>query len=83
MGATSVAAQPARGQPVPYPAELARRLIETYTYPGDTVLDPFAGSGTTVYTAARLGRLGLGVDLWAEYLDRAAAEAGAELANLG
>lgn len=67
--------------PAPYPAELARRLIETYTYPGDTVLDPFAGSGTTVYTAARLGRLGLGVDLCAEYLDRAAAEAGAELAR--
>lgn len=44
------------GHPAPFPAELPRRLIELYTYKGDTVLDPFAGSGSTALAAARTGR---------------------------
>lgn len=58
--------------PAPWPAEIPRRLIELYTFQGDTVLDPFSGSGTTAFCAQRLGRLGLGVDLSEEYVRRSA-----------
>jgi len=68
--------QPARSRwhPAPFPAELARRVIELYSFPGDLVLDPFAGTATTVWAAAAAGRLGVGVDLSAAYLARAVAE---------
>ncbi len=59
--------------PAPYPAELARRLIQLYSYAGDLVLDPFAGSGTTVCEAARAGRQGVGVEARADYVARARA----------
>jgi hypothetical protein len=41
-------------------------------YVPGTVLDPFAGSGTTLYVARKLGRRGIGIDLNPEYLDMAA-----------
>lgn len=46
----------------PNSMELARRCIEAFTDPGDLVLDPFAGSGTTLFTARSLGRKSLGLD---------------------
>lgn len=48
----------ARGEEhlAPFPEELPRRLIRMFTFPGETVLDPFAGSATTSLAAARLGR---------------------------
>jgi DNA modification methylase len=42
--------------PAPFPVELPSRLIELYTYRGDLVLDPFAGSGSTAVAALRCGR---------------------------
>jgi DNA modification methylase len=47
------------------PDELARRCILASTLPGDVVLDPFSGSGTTERVARQLGRHGIGVDLYA------------------
>lgn len=41
---------------------LVRQLIERFTSPGDAVLDPFAGSGTTLVAAERLGREGWGIE---------------------
>jgi DNA modification methylase len=41
------------GHPAPFPVELPARLIELYTYRGDLVLDPFAGSGTAAVAAIR------------------------------
>jgi site-specific DNA-methyltransferase (adenine-specific) len=65
--------QPARSKwhPAPFPAEIPRRLIQLYGLPGDVILDPFAGTCTTVWEAAAAGRLGVGVDLSRAYLDRA------------
>ena len=60
--------QPARrrdGAPAPFPEELPARCIRLSTFPGETVLDPFAGSGTTLRAAESLGRVGLGFDLGA------------------
>ena len=47
-----------------------------------TVLDPFAGSGTTIAVAKRLGRRGIGIELWEEYCTLAARRIGAETARL-
>ena len=56
------------GHPAPFPVELPRRLIDLYTYKDDIVLDPFAGSGTTLVAAARTGRIGVGYDLDPAYV---------------
>ena len=60
--------------PAPFPEELPTRLIKLYTYIGDTVLDPFVGSGTTVSAATKLGRRGIGIDVSYNYLHRAQLE---------
>ncbi len=50
------------GYPTQKPEALLQRLIEACTDPGDAVLDPYLGSGTTLSVAARLGRTGTGID---------------------
>jgi site-specific DNA-methyltransferase (adenine-specific) len=59
------------GHPAPFPVELPRRLIDLYTYEGDTVLDPFIGSGTTAVAARRTGRHFIGYDNDATYVELA------------
>ena len=49
----------------PFPDELPTRCIAPATEPGDLVLDPFAGSGTTLRAAEAIGRRALGLDLYA------------------
>jgi site-specific DNA-methyltransferase (adenine-specific) len=61
-----------RDHPAPFALELPTRLMKLYTYVGDTVLDPFVGSGTTVRAATNIGRIGAGVDVSTKYLQRAA-----------
>ena len=56
------------GHPAPFPLELPRRLIRLYSYPGDLVLDPFCGSGTTCLAARELGRRWIGVDIDPRYV---------------
>lgn len=56
-----------RDHPAPYPAELAERLIRMFSFAGDTVLDPFVGTGTTMVAAAKWGRNSIGVEISAEY----------------
>lgn len=46
----------------PYPESLCEHLVKAFTNPGDKVLDPFCGSGTTLAVANRLGRQGIGID---------------------
>ncbi|HTW55641.1 MAG TPA: site-specific DNA-methyltransferase [Thermoplasmata archaeon] len=45
-----------------FPPELARRLVRMFSVAGETVLDPFAGTGTTVWAASDAGRRGVGVE---------------------
>jgi len=61
-----------RQHPAPFPVELAERLIRMFSFVGDTVLDPFLGSGTTTIAAARTGRHSLGVEIDPVYYDLAA-----------
>jgi site-specific DNA-methyltransferase (adenine-specific) len=46
-----------------FPEELPRRLIRMFSFTGETVLDPFLGSGTTSLAAARLGRNSVGYEI--------------------
>ena len=55
--------------PTQKPLRLYEYLVRTYTRPGDTVLDPFAGSGTTLVAAQKLGRRFIGCDLSPEYVE--------------
>jgi len=52
-----------RGHVAPFPAELPSRLIRAFTFQGETVLDPFLGSGTTLLAAAAHGRNGIGYEI--------------------
>lgn len=60
-----------RRHPAPYPLELADRLIRMFSFVGDTVLDPFLGTGTTSLAAALAGRSSIGIDIDPGYLDMA------------
>ncbi len=59
------------GHPAPFPVELPRRLIQLYTFDGETVLDPFMGSGQTAIAALKSGRHFVGYELDQKYVDLA------------
>lgn len=58
-----------KGHPAPFPVSLPDWFIRLFTDVGDVVLDPFAGSGTTLVAATNLGRAGIGIDTSKEYCD--------------
>lgn len=58
--------------PCPKPLRLWKRLISTFTEPGDLILDPFLGSGTTTRAALDLGRRCIGIELEERHCDTAA-----------
>ncbi len=60
-----------RQHPAPYPVELAERLIRMFSFVGDTVLDPFLGTGTTAVAAAKAGRNSIGFEVDEHYFDMA------------
>ena len=55
------------GHPAPFPVELPKRCIKLFSFVGDTVLDPFMGSGTTVVAAKQNNRNGIGIDIDQDY----------------
>ena len=55
------------GHPSPFPVELPRRCIKLFSYVGDTVLDPFVGSGSTLIAAVETNRIGIGVEIDVKY----------------
>ena len=58
-----------RDHPARFPLQLARDHMLCWTQPGDLVVDPFVGSGTTAVVCARTGRRCLGIDIHAPYID--------------
>jgi DNA modification methylase len=60
-----------RKHPAPYPVELAERLIRMFSFVGDTVLDPFMGTGTTNLACAYWGRNSVGIELDPDYFELA------------
>ena len=59
----------AGGHPAAFPVELPRRCIKLFSFVGDTVLDPFVGSGSTLIAASQNGRKGIGVEIDEDYCD--------------
>jgi len=53
--------------PAPFPYELAYRLVRMFSFWGDTVLDPFCGTGTTMLAAMKCGRNSVGVEIDSDY----------------
>ena len=59
------------GHPAPFPVELPRRCIKLFSFVGDTVFDPFMGSGTTLIAASRCNRHGIGIEIDPRYCELA------------
>ncbi len=59
------------GHPAPFPKELPYRAIKLFSFVGDTVFDPFVGSGTTLIVAGQHNRIGVGLDIDGNYCELA------------
>jgi len=73
-----------RKHPAPYPLELAKRLIQMFSFVGDTVVDPFLGTGTTTLGAIEHGRNSIGYEIDEHYFQgakRAVRERAGDLFN--
>ena len=68
--------------PAPFPEELAYRLVRMFSFAGDTVLDPFMGTGTTLLASARCGRNSIGVEIELSYVKMAKERLEANLSSL-
>lgn len=65
---TDVTGQLRRDHPAPYPPEIPRRLIRMFSFSGDTVVDPFAGTGTTAIAAMEAERNSISVEIDPNYV---------------
>lgn len=65
-----IAGASTKNHPAPYPINLITRIIRMFSFVGDTVLDPFWGSGTTSIAAFMTGRNSIGIELEKEYFDK-------------
>jgi site-specific DNA-methyltransferase (adenine-specific) len=68
--------------PAPFPLELASRLVRMFSFVGDTVLDPFCGTGTTMVAALKSERNSIGVEIDPDYCRMAASYLKAESNDL-
>ena len=79
---TDVPGASTKNHPAPFPVELAARLVRMFSFVGDTVLDPFAGTGTTLLAAAMHQRHAIGVEIDPDYHRQALRRIEAELTTL-
>ncbi|MDP3493000.1 MAG: site-specific DNA-methyltransferase [Hyphomonadaceae bacterium] len=70
------------GHPAPYPVVIADRLIRMFSFAGDTVLDPFAGTGSTAVAAIQAGRNSISCEIEPKYLAMAKAAIEREASKL-
>jgi len=68
-----------RDHPAPFPVEVARRLIGMFSFVGDTVLDPFVGTGTTTLAAMGMYRSSVGFEIEPRYVEAARKRIGTPL----
>lgn len=57
------------GHPAPFPIELPKRCIKLFSFVGDTILDPFLGSGTTLIACVMTNRKGIGIEIDKNYCE--------------
>lgn len=69
--------------PTQKPVELLEVLINMSTNPGDLIVDPFSGSGSTIVAAERLGRRGIGIEFDEEHARRSRERIGHNYLDLG
>jgi DNA modification methylase len=60
-----------RAHPAPFPEEIPERLIRMFSFVGDTILDPFMGTGTTITAASKWGRNSIGIEIDPVYFENA------------
>ena len=65
---TDIPGEIQRAHPAPFPVEVARRLIGMFSFVGDVVLDPFAGTGNTIQVAIKMYRNSIGIELEPSYM---------------
>lgn len=71
-----------KNHPAPYPVALAERLVRMFSFVGDTVMDPFLGTGTTSIAAAKWGRNSIGIEIDPHYFDYAESRISTEVESL-
>ncbi|MDA0840580.1 MAG: site-specific DNA-methyltransferase [Planctomycetota bacterium] len=79
---TGITGASTRRHPAPYPIELAERLIRMFSFVGDTVLDPFSGTGTSIIAAAKWARNSIGVEVDPVYFMNACARVKEETTSM-
>ena len=66
---SDITGQQRKHHPAPYPVEIAHRLIRMFSFAGDTVLDPFGGTGSTALAALETGRNSITVEIEPQYVE--------------
>jgi site-specific DNA-methyltransferase (adenine-specific) len=79
---SDVTGEARKRHPAPFPVEVAYRLIRMFSFVGDTVLDPFMGTASTLVAAYRCDRNSIGVDVEPEYCRQARDRMAAEIQTL-
>lgn len=71
---TDITGASTRIHPAPFPVQIAERLIRMFSFVGDTVLDPFMGTGSTNLASAKWGRNSIGIEIDPDYFSLAASQ---------
>lgn len=71
------------GHPCPFPQQLVNKCIAATTSPGDVVIDPFAGSGTTLVAAKQMGRRAVGIEISEKYCEIAVSRLAQDVLDFG